>query len=431
MKKDNISLFTKLYSIAIILLPFLYQYASPLPFLSLGDFLIALFTIYGLFKIDVYRAGRYIKPILAFSSAFIFLTIFVSFFSLAYFKYSDASTIFLKILLYSCVCLVCTQCFDLRYVKKFYIYLVRIFAVYLIVQVIYHKISGKFLPIYFKHNWLFSWEKRPISLYEYYNVSYRYFRPSSLFLEPGYYALYVLPALFLLLFEQKKLVEPILLYCTIILSTSGAGIIIGLLAFALKGLTLIVYRKNDKIYFNLFALVAMILFLALLLFLLLKKGEIISKLFNSFNARITRSLMIFREMDSFHRILGIGMNNTANYVSYYKIYTLYDEGNLNFGASLFASLVQYGIIGFVIFFGSLIALVIYARHSKIGLLLVLLYIIYTAFEEVIFNFRMAFLLSFVIYFIRIYNQKTYVRTNEYIIKRTNEYIINKLSKVKQ
>lgn len=423
MKKDNISLFTKLYSIAIILLPFLCQYASPLPFLSLGDFLIALFTIYGLFKIDVYRAGRYIKPILAFSSAFIFLTIFVSFFSLAYFKYSDASTIFLKILLYSCVCLVCTQCFDLCYVKKFYIYLVRIFAVYLIVQVIYHKMSGEFLPNYFNYNWLFYWEKRFENLHDYYSVFYHYFRPSSLFIEPAYYVLYVLPALFLLLFEQNKFIEPIFLYFTIILSTSGSGIIIGLLAFALKGLTLIAYRKNGKIYLTGYSLVAMIMFLALILFLLLEKGEILSKLFNSFNARITRSLMIFREMDAFHRIFGIGMNNTANYVSYYKIYTFYDEDNLNFGASLVASLVQYGIIGFVIFFGSLIALVINARNSKIGLLLILLYIIYTAFEEVVFNYRMAFLLSFVIYFIRVSNQKAYVRTDE--------NVIIKLSKVKQ
>lgn len=400
MGKNKVSTFTKIYSIIIILLPFLYQYASPLSFLSLGDFLVAIFACYGLLKINYVRAKDRVKPILFFSVSFCILTFFTSIFSGSYFKYGDAATIFLKILMYLCVCAVCTQYFDLHYVKKIYLVLVRIFSVYLLIQVIYHEIVGGFLPIYLKHEWLFSWEKRPADLYDYYVTGgYYRFRPSSLFLEPGYYALYVLPALFLLLFEDKKIVEPILLYGVILLSTSGAGILIGLLAFVLKGATFIVHYRNGKVYFTAYAILAVFLLAAGAIYLLFFDTYILTKLFNSFNARITRSLLIFDRIDFFHKIFGVGMNNTENYVNAYNIHTLYDEKNLNFGASLVASILQYGIIGFMIFLCSMLALFMRVRHSKPGVLLLLLYLIYTAFEEVIFNFRMGFLLAFVLYYI--------------------------------
>lgn len=402
MENSKVSPFTKLYSIIIILLPFLYQYASPFSFLSLGDFVLLFFTGYGLLKLNYGRAMKYIRPIIVFSVSFCILTFFVSFFSLNYFRYGDAFTIFLKILLYGSTCAVCTQYFDLKYVKKIYFALVWIFAAYLVIQVIYHELSGGFLPIYLKHDWLFSWEKRPANLVDYYVTGgYYRFRPSSLFLEPGYYALYVLPALFLLLFEEKKLIKPILLYCTILLSTSGAGVLIGLLAFAVKGLGKVFYFKDGRLYVTLYAAVALTVVTAGVIVVLLMAEELLPKLFNSFNARITRSILIFEKMDLFHSLFGVGMNNTENYVNAYGIYTAYDEGNLTFGASLIASAVQYGIFGAIIFLCSLIALVYGTRHSKVGFLFALLYIIYTLFEEVIFNFRMAFLLSFVIYYIRL------------------------------
>ena len=400
MEKNKVSTFTKIYSVIIILLPFLYQYASPLSFLSLGDFILLIFTCYGLLKLNFVLAAKYTKPILIFSAAFCVLTLFVSLFSIAdYFEFSDSITIFLKILMYLCVCALCTQFFDLRYVKKIYLWLVRIFAVYLVIQVIYHAVSGGFLPIYLKHEWLFSWENRPANLTDYYVTGgYYRFRPSSLFLEPGYYALYVLPALFLLLFEDKKTIEAVLLYVTILFSTSGAGILIGGLAFALKFFAFIFRYKNGKIYFTPFTAVFVILLVGGVLYVLFFNEELMLKLFNSFNARVTRSLLIYDRVDVFHKIFGVGMNNTENYVNLYKIHTLFDEGNLNFGASLTATVVQYGIIGFAVFFCSLLALFVRARHSGMALLFVMLYIIYTAFEEVIFNFRMGFLLAFVFYY---------------------------------
>lgn len=400
MKQNNVSVFTKIYSAAIILLPFLYQYSSPLSFLSMGDFIITILTCFGLFKIDLSCACKYTKPLIVFSFAFIGLSVFVSFFSSEYFKYNDALTIFLKILLYLCVCAVCTRYFDLQFIKSFYLILVFLFAFYLVIQVIFNKISGKYLPIYLKHSWLFSWEKRPQNLADYYGINgYMRFRPSSLFLEPGYYALFVLPALFLLLFGSRKIFLSILLYFTIVLSTSGAGIIIGFFAFILKGLNFAVYLKKGKIYFTRYALAAVLILFAVILYLILNP-EILSKIFNSFNSRISRSLLIFQDIDTSHKLFGVGMNNTENYVKFYGIYTAYDEGNLNFGASLVASLVQYGILGFLIFLCSLVTLLLNSKASKIGMLFAFLYIIYTIFEEVIFNFRMAFLLSFAIYYIR-------------------------------
>ncbi len=415
MNKSKLSVFTRIYSVIIILLPFLYQYASPLSFLSLGDFVLMFFTVYGLFRIDLVKAKNSIKPLLVFSCAFVLLTVFVSMFSGDYFRFSDAVTIFFKILLYLGVCAVCTQHFNLRYVKKFYFALVGIFGLYLVIQLVYNKTTNGYLPIWLNHDWLFSWENRPENLYVYYGpTGYMRFRPSSLFLEPGYYVMFVLPALLILLFEDKNIIAAILLYITIILSTSGAGILIGLLAFVAKGVTKIAYFKDKKLYLTRYIYVALALVAVGVLVVILFGDEILPRIFNSFNARITRSLLIFENMDDFHKIFGVGMNNTVNYVNAHSVYTAFDEANLNFGASIVASGVQYGIIGCFIFLVSLFALAVNASRSKTGLMLVLLYIIYAAFEEIIFNFRMGFLLAFVLYYVEATGSKKRVGENKVI-----------------
>lgn len=415
MNKSKLSVFTRIYSVIIILLPFLYQYASPLSFLSLGDFVLMFFTVYGLFRIDLVKAKNSIKPLLVFSCAFVLLTVFVSMFSGDYFRFSDAVTIFFKILLYLGVCAVCTQHFNLRYVKKFYFALVGIFGLYLVIQLVYNKTTNGYLPIWLNHDWLFSWEKsRAADLSVLYDSVVYSYRPSSLFLEPGYYVMFVLPALLILLFEDKNIIAAILLYITIILSTSGAGILIGLLAFVAKGVTKIAYFKDKKLYLTRYIYVALALIAVGVLVVILFGNEILPRIFNSFNARITRSLLIFENMDDFHKIFGVGMNNTVNYVNAHSVYTAFDEANLNFGASIVASGVQYGIIGCFIFLVSLFALAVNASRSKTGLMLVLLYIIYAAFEEIIFNFRMGFLLAFVLYYVEATGSKKRVGENKVI-----------------
>ena len=134
------SLFSLFFSAGIILLPFLYQYESPLSFLSMGDFVIALLTIVGLFHINFIKSFRKMSPVAFVSAAFVVLTLF----SLPsmHFSISDAGTIFLKIVMYLAVIAVAIECFDFSLVRNLYFFLVWFFAIYLVVQVVYNATTG-------------------------------------------------------------------------------------------------------------------------------------------------------------------------------------------------------------------------------------------------------------------------------------------------
>ena len=141
-----------------------------------------------------------------------------------FFSYVDFLTLFFKDIMYNFFLIVASNYFDFAKVKKIYVWLVMLFCIYLFIQYFYTKITGEYLPIYLKYEWLFSWEKRAEDLSYYYNYVYYKFRPSSLFLEPGYFAFYVLPCLIILLIKDNKLMMPIIITIALVLSTSGAGI---------------------------------------------------------------------------------------------------------------------------------------------------------------------------------------------------------------
>ena len=341
-------IYSKIFSIAIVLLPFLYQYASPLSFLSLGDFFIVFLTIIGIFYGLFNETKLYVeKNIIILSVILVLLTILASLVSY-HFKFEDSITIFLKIVMYNMFILVSPSFFNYQKIKKIYNIFVLLLSLYLILQYIYTKITQNYLPIYLKHEWLFSWEKRPEDLNYYYNYIYYAFRPSSLFVEPGYFAFYVLPCMIINLIKEKRLLLPIIITISLILSTSGAGIAIGFIMWGLFFITKIVHVKNNKISImpHLFFPI-LILGMIIVSFLLINTNIFSRVLGGSFNARIIRGFMIYDKMDSIHKIIGVGMNNISNYMNFYNIKTPLDEPNLNNGATMSIYLVQFGIIGLI------------------------------------------------------------------------------------
>lgn len=397
MKKNNI--FIIIFSITTILLPFLYQYASPFNFLSLGDFLILIMTFIGLFILLFSNKKLNVEMnIIIFSIILTLLSILSSFIN-PFFSYVDFLTLFFKVIMYNFFLIVASNYFDFAKVKKIYVWLVMFFCIYLFIQYFYTKITGEYLPIYLKYEWLFSWEKRAEDLSYYYNYIYYKFRPSSLFLEPGYFAFYVLPCLIILLIKDNKLMMPIIITLALVLSTSGAGIgiaaIIWLLFFLRKMLTF----KNKKILIKLHYFIPGIIVASIIVISLLIFTNLFDRVFGgSFNARILRSFMIFEKVPINSKIFGVGMNNIANFMDFYNITTTLDESNLNNGATISTYLVQFGIIGFIsliIFMSSLLK-----KYSKNYLLftLTVYFLIYILFEDVMFNFRMGFILSIIIYY---------------------------------
>lgn len=408
MKKNKL---IYLYSICIILLPFLYQYSSPISFLSLGDFLIAIFTVISLLYL-IFKRGKinFFIPIMLLAILLVFLTILTSFGS-PFYIFFDSFTLFLKIVLYCLVIFVSINIFDFSLVKRIYIKLCIVFCIYLIIQVVYTKITNKYLPICINNDWLFSWEKKPKDLAYYYSM-YGSFRPSSLFVEPGYFALYVIPCLIICLISPKiedhNMKISLLISFSLILSTSGAGIGIGFIIWGLFLVTKIAYIKNKKIYILPIAFFLILTFGISIFIFLLFKTNIFERVFGgSFYARIVRGFLIYDTLDFKYKILGVGLNNVANYLNFYCISTPYDEANLNLGSTFSTYLNQFGILGSFALIMFMIYLVYISRKNYVSFVLCLYFIIYIVFEDVLFNFRMGFMLSIMLYYTKYSKHNVY------------------------
>lgn len=217
-----------------------------------------------------------------------------------------------------------------------------------------------------------------------------------MFLEPSYFALYEIPFLCLILFDDykpifKKILSAALISVALYLSTSISGIIVATfiwISFIITSASKKVLEKKVDIikYFSLFAIV--IMFLTLLVF----RSEYVYSSINiggSFGQRITRGFILLKHFGLSEWITGVGLNNIDTYMKALNLSTIYDEGNLNYMASLIGILVSSGIIATIFLMKYLV--VIYKNQvSSMGKILVICFILIMAYENVLFSYRMGF-----------------------------------------
>ena len=207
--------------------------------------------------------------------------------------------------------------------------------------------TGNYLPIYIKDSWQFAPEARASDLSEYYKFA---FRPSSLFAEPSYFALYTIPLVCMLSFKiHRSFWETITLIISILalfLSTSSSGIaavFIIFIVFFFKR-----QRKKTVSLFLIKVLIVLIGVVGLYYFLQLESAMWTLERFStggSVNQRITRGIIVYRQLPLFHQIFGLGLNNLESYMLANNITTIYDEGDLNYCASFIQTLNYSGIVG--------------------------------------------------------------------------------------
>lgn len=409
IKYKSNGLLAYLYTIIVILIPFLYQYASPFSFLSLGDFCLIIVVGISIFFLLCNKNFSFDGSVLKLVCVLLGLNIFPLLQS-QFYNIKDSITLIFKMVLYLFAISTCTIYFNFKLCKKFYFILAFCFGSYLIIQYLTFNLTGKYLPIYLKNEWLFSWEKRPKDLAYIYTVTYSgQYRPSSLFVEPGYYALYVIPALAISLLMDKKIIYPLFITLTLFLSTSGAGILISCFVWTYFFVSKFVTIENKKIKLKInsyfFIFIISVIFVLLLMF----TTNIFYRIFNSFNARISRGFIIFHSLPSLNKIFGVGTNNISNYMKYYKITTVYDELNLNSGATYSTYLVQYGIVGYIFLIIFSVKLIKNSFSSKLSLCLGLIIILFMIFEDILFIYRMIFLFSFLIYYVDKDKQEKYIK----------------------
>ena len=396
----------KLFSISLVLLPFLYQYKGIGEIVSLGELIVAALMAIELLM-DHFKLYNLNNSLLAFYLISLGSTILCV--GKSYFVMSAAMTVFFRLVFYAIVVVVARRHFLLHTAFRIYTVAVFAFSLYLIIQFVYHYVTDNFLPIYLRYSWQFPPEAREENL----SILYRWnYRASSLFLEPSYYTLYVLPSICILLFKDRRsrleLITLLVAVIAIALSTASSGIGGLFVVFIIfvskrssnKSLHRFVFRSLVIIGF----IVGMVLFFAYSDKVLITVGRILNG--GSFNNRITRGLLVFARLPVFHQLFGVGINNLEPYIEYYGLYTAFDEANLNYSASVVQTLNYSGVVGL---FSLFVFLVYYWKYSRckrtvleytslsdgngVTTALFFLIVFIICYESIMFTYRFAFLIT--------------------------------------
>ena len=382
----------KLFTILVVLLPFLYQYRSPISVISFGEFILLPFMVYFLIK-NFSTKVKYKE----FNGLYTYFFVAILFNFIAslqtYYSYKEFITVFARIAYYALLIYIAYHNFDFKYGIKVLIGTSLFFSLYVLLQrVVYHSVNI-YLPTVISPNLVFPGEEsgNRLDYANYYRWSYR---PSSLFLEPGYFISYAAPALLALLYfediNRKKMIIALIITVGFVASTSSAAIIVLGVAwgfFILKNL----YRKDGKVETKRLMLLLLIVLFMFILLLSPLATTLIQRTSTggSFNNRITRAFILFQNTNLFQKFTGVGINNIANFVNETGSYTIYDEKDLNFVSSYIGTLLASGIFTFIFYNKYLITL--YCRNKQTYTkLLVLIFLFYNFIENMVFTYRFAF-----------------------------------------
>lgn len=386
----------------IILLPILYQLASPLPGLSLGELLLIPFMLCRIIK-QISRSRLKIK-IPKGLVAFYFIPVLTTVFAMInpFFRIEDAITVMVRIVFYFLLILLAEDCLNFGKVINTYFVVAFICALYLYAQVIAHRIIGFDLPIPANYNrWLMS--KMAITdTAKYY--SHFGFRPASLFTEPSYYADYTMPVIFIILFKKNldvfskrlssasRIVYAMLFSLPMLLSTSSLGVVYLCIAWGLFVFSNCSHMKTPK-NMKAFMVIALAVFTVYVV-----QSEVFAVTIrritsgSSIGARFYRGFILYGKTNFFQKVFGVGLNNIGNFVRYYGITTVFDEANLNYTVTLTNRLVATGLIGTIALIYFWIAQFIKKSNAGKAMLLAILISFLFANGEYTFGFPFFFIL---------------------------------------
>lgn len=395
----------KWFSLAIVFLPFLYQYRGIGSTISFGEIIVAIVVIIALWR-DEFKIWHTDKFLLGFYIVSVITTLVCC--RLEYFKFSYSLTVFVRLVFYAFVINVARKHFNLQYVARIYCLSVLLFSIYLLLQSLFHMISGGYLPIYLRYSWLFPPEARAENLASNYRWS---FRASSLFLEPGYFTFFSLPSLCLLLFKKNKkkrdVYYMIVIVAAILFSSASAGIGGLIIIFSVY-----FFKRADNSSSHSALLRIIVLLVSAVgvgLFFTVSETAIltVNRILNggSSNTRIIRGFIIYAQLPPFHKVFGVGINNLEPFVKANKIVTLFDESNLNYSATIVQTLNYSGIVGLatlMLYFFHLAkrtrSLIKLSKNKKtsfdsgsmVAMLLLVGFVV--CYESVMFTYRFAFLI---------------------------------------
>lgn len=349
--------FGKIFTLSIILSPFLRQYPSYIPGITLGELFLIISLLLIFPTMNLFLVSR--KPVFLIIFWIIgllttLLTVLINQ-TLTF----EITTRFIRYSFYIVVILISVKKFNLTFGLKIYRKICILVSVYLLLQIIVYNFNGYILPI----NILPIRFIRNISMERMYYIARKYyFRPHSVFTEPGYAVHFLLPGLIFSLFgwfEKSKIdfITSTVIFISLILSTSVQGIILGLFII---GLFLLTKINNISSYFYVIRN-TLIIFIVIIMLLILYNVSAIQIAINKVNnitrsvgLRLFRGFLIFNDLPLLTKIIGVGHGNVGKYVIENEIHTKYDPEVLtpNFASyvnGISRIMLYYGFIGFSVF----------------------------------------------------------------------------------
>lgn len=387
------------FTFFVVLLPFLYQYKSPISVVSLGEFILVPFILYYLINLKWKRI-----PYRNYNGYFVYIFAVLMASLMAgvntYYRFAEFATVLVRIIYYSFLILVSYKNFDihrgLNLVRIFSLF----FSIYVIIQYIMYKSAGIILPTVLNPSWVFSAESGiRINYSEYYRFIYR---PSSLFLEPSYYALFAGVGLASALLygddgkKRSNFVIGLIITAGMVVSTSSAALLMIIINWSAYLCKMFFIERKHITTRKLLLTITLFVFMATLF-----RSSLAATLLTrtqgggSFSNRITRGFILARNMNIYQVIFGVGINNVEGFMHYNNIVTIYDEGNLNYVSSMIGTYLCSGVFAFICYIR--VFYLSYARSQQLlGKILTMSFLVFNFIEANSYSYRFAFFMIFIL-----------------------------------
>lgn len=341
----------------MLTLPITSQYSFYTGF-SIGDMLLIMINVYMcinlVIKSDKINFSKIIKNPFFWFILYIIINMLTSIMFQNHASMTDILTRSVRYIFYIlCAVVLQSKFVNFGYFFKWYRRLVIFATVFLIIQVVFFRVFNTVI-----FGVIRSLTGRPdlINIDLFIQSSKTFFRPSSLFIEPGYYVQFVLPLLAFSLFGIKNqlkqnLREAIFISLGLILSTSGQGIIIGLFEWAALFFIKIIKLKPIYIIGGLVSM-PILFYISSFEFIDISISRLFGSATSSSYARIFRGFDIFSQIEPIYKIIGVGYGNVGAYMRENGILAAYDTivaiKDIEYMNSIAYILVNLGVIGMLI-----------------------------------------------------------------------------------
>lgn len=176
------------------------------------------------------------------------------------------------------------------------------------------------------------------------------FRPSSVFLEPSWMAIYILPVFIYMLFKKNNILMSSIIAIAIVLSTSSLGMISVVILIVCK------FIFETKINIKKIVL-AISLILSLLMILNTPYVEnSIKRLSNIRNSgstmmRVYRGFNLYEQLPDINKIFGVSVGNLENFIENndYIDDKYHEEGSKEFVSDILYIFITSGVIGGILY----------------------------------------------------------------------------------